>query len=103
MPHLGDIVNAVQHTGGDQPFDRLIKVPGPAALPDSAVGKLLVGFGQLGDNAAEYHQDASAVHLSVVLGEVILVDLKEFPLDLGDCRRIFVIDPTRRHIPASRR
>lgn len=65
--HLGDIINPVQHPGGHQPLDGLLKVPGPAALPDGTVHEFLVGLGQLGDDAAEHHEDASAVDLAVVL------------------------------------
>lgn len=46
-----------------------------AALPDRAVHKFLVGLGKLGDDAAEHHEDAPAVDLAVVLGEVVLIDL----------------------------
>ena len=53
MLHLGNIVDAVEHTGGDKPFDGFFKVPRPAALPDSAVDKLFIGFGKLGDDAAD--------------------------------------------------
>ena len=42
MLHLGDIVDAVQHSGRDQPLDGLFKVPGPAAFPDSSIHELLV-------------------------------------------------------------
>ena len=93
MLHLGDIVDAVQHSGRDQPLDGLFKVPGPAAFPDSSIHELLVGLCELSHNAAEYHQDAAAVDLAVVFGEVIFVDLNQFLLDLRDLCRVLMCDP----------
>jgi len=82
MLHLRDIVDTVQHPGGDQPLDGLLKVPGPAALPDSSIHELLIGLCELSHNAAEYHQNAAAVDLAVMFGEVIFIDLDQFLLDL---------------------
>ena len=90
MLHPGDIVDAMDHTGGDKPFDRLLKISGPAALTDSPVHELLVGFGKLRNDAAEDHENTPAVDLAVVFGEVVLVDLDELPLNPGYFRRVFV-------------
>lgn len=65
--HLGDVVHPVQHPGGHQPLDGFLKVPGPAALPNRAVHEFFVGLGQLGNDAAEHHEDVPAVDLAVVL------------------------------------
>ena len=67
MLHLGNIVDAIEHSGRDQPFDRLFKVTRSGALTDSSVHEFFVGLGKLRNNAAEDHQDPSAVDLSVVL------------------------------------
>ena len=93
MLHFGDVVDAVQHSRRDQPLNRLLKITGSAALPHSAVDKLLIGFGKLGDDAAEHHQDPPAVDLAIVLGEVIFIDLDQFSLNLGNFGWIFLLHP----------
>ena len=93
MLHFGDVIHPVQHPGGHQPLDGLLKVPGPAALPDRSVHEFFVGLGQLGDDAAEHHKDAFSVDLDVVLGEVVLVDLDQLILNLADLGRILALQP----------
>ena len=74
MLHFGDIIDTVQHSRRNQPLDRLLKITSPTALPHSAVDELLIGFGKLGNNAAEDHQYPPAVDLAIVLGEVVFID-----------------------------
>lgn len=95
MIQLGDVVNPVEHTGGDEPFDRFFKVARPRPFFDRAVHELFVRLGKLSDNAAEDHEDASAVDFSVMLGEIVLVDFNEFSLYLSDSRRVLVPRPRR--------
>ena len=82
MFHFGDIVDPVQHSGRNEPLNGLLKISCPAAFTDSAIHELLIGLGKLGNDAAEHHKDASAVDLAIVFGEIIFVDLDQFPLDL---------------------
>ena len=53
--HLGNVVDPVQHSSRNEPFDGFFKVPCPAAFPDSAVHEFFVGLCKLCNNAAEYH------------------------------------------------
>ena len=80
MLHFRNIIDAVEHSCGNKPFNRLFKITRSAALADSSVHKLFVRFRKLCDNAAEYHEDASAVYFAIVFRKVILIDLKEFSL-----------------------
>ena len=41
----------------------------------------------------EHHQDASAIHLPVMLGKVVLINFYEFSLDLGNRCRVLMVDP----------
>ena len=79
--HLGDIVDAVQHPGGNQPLDGFLKVPGPAVLPDGSVHGFLIGLCQLCYDAAECHQNEAAVDLTAVFGEVVFIYLDQSPWD----------------------
>ena len=100
MLHLRDIVDAIQHPGGDQPLDGFLKITRSAALADSSVHKFLVWLCQLGHNAAEHHQNASAVDFTVVFRKVVFVDLNQLLLNLRDLCRVLMGDPrgdTLRH------
>ena len=68
-------------SGRDEPFYGLLKVPRSAAFPDCAVHELLIRLCKLRGDAAEDHQDASAVDLSVVLGNVVFINRDKFLLN----------------------
>lgn len=94
--HFGDVVHPVPHPGRHRPLDGFLKVPGPTTLPDGTVHEFPVCPGQLRDDAAEHHGDASAVDLAVVFGEVVLVDPDQLILDLldlADFGRVPVLQP----------
>ena len=83
MLHLGNVVDPVQHPSGNKPLNRFLKIP--AHEPPSRTAPYInfsFGFASWDDNAAEHHQNPSAVDLAVVLREVVLIDLNEFTLDL---------------------
>ena len=95
MLHLPNVVNPVQHPSGYQPLNGFLKIPGTSALTYSAIDKLFIRLCQLGHNAAEHHQNASAVDLPVVLRKVVFIYLNEFTLDLPNLCRILVLHPGR--------
>ena len=93
MLHLGDIVDTVQHTGRNKPFNRFFKITRSSAFPDSPIHELLIGFGKLCNDAAKDHENAPAVDLAIVLGKVVFINLDQLFLDLRNTRRIFVFHP----------
>lgn len=64
---LGDVVDAVDESGADEPFDGFFKFSGAGAFFHGAVDKLFVWLCELGDEAAKDHEDATTIDAAVVL------------------------------------
>lgn len=56
----------------------------PSSFPDCTIHKLLARLSQLCHNTPEHHENMTTIYPTVVLGEVVLVDCHQFPLNLAD-------------------
>ena len=65
MLWLGNIINAVKHTGRNQQLNGVLILPRPRSILDAAVNELLIALGKLRNNASEHQQNPSTIDFAV--------------------------------------
>ncbi len=88
------VLYTMRNAARNQPLNGLLEVLCSCAFSYSRIHEFLVIlFGKLWNDTAENLQNASAVNLAVMLGEIVLIDGDEFILNLADALRILMPNP----------